>query len=321
MGVEFNEINAVHGIACPWQISKITTYTKASEVLLHVHCGDESGRTCPRCARVCPVYDRRVRKRRHLDTGTYRTYAVTHLPRVKCADHGVRTITIPWADRGARMPHEFEGMVIDWLQEASVSAVSRLLGLSWTAIDGVMQRAVQRGLARRSTGGFTRIGLDETPYKKGNKYITVVSDTVAGTVLYVSKGRTKESLRRWYDQCSSKQLEQIESVCMDMWPAYINTIKACVPGAEEKIAFDRFHVAKKIGEAVDQIRRQENRELRKEDRDDLVGTKHDWLTNTKEYVASTKKAIPTAKARSLKTARTWAIKELSRKLWHYVSPT
>ncbi len=211
-------------------------------------------------------------------------------------------------------------MVIDWLQEASISAVFRILGLSWTAIDGVMQRAVQRGLARRSTGSFTRVGVDETTYKKGHKYITVVSDSITGTVVYVGEGRTKQSLKRWYDECSPEQMEQMESVSMDMWPAYINTTKECVPGAEAKIAFDRFHVAKKVGEAVDQVRRQENRELKKEDRDDLVGTKYDWLTNAENMSAQQKKRFRQLRTSSLKTARAWAIKELSQKLWHYVSP-
>lgn len=321
MSVEFKEINAVYGIVSPWRIMKITTDTAANEIFLHVCCGDESGLACPMCDRVCTVYDRRVRKWRHLDTGTYRTYVLTELPRVKCPDHGVRTIRVPWADRSARMTYEFEGMVIDWLREASISAVSRLLGLSWTAVDGVMQRAVQRGLARRSAGSFTRIGVDETTYKRGHKYITVVSDSITGTVVYAGEGRTKQSLKRWYDECSPEQLEQIESVSMDMWPAYINTTKECVPGAEEKIAFDRFHVAKKVGEAVDQVRRQENRELKKEDRADLVGTKYDWLTNTENMSAQQKKRFRQLETSSLKTARAWAIKELSQKLWHYVSPT
>ncbi|MCY3629212.1 MAG: ISL3 family transposase [Bacteroidetes bacterium] len=319
MSVGFKEINAVYGIVSPWQIWKITTDTTANEVFLHVCCGDETGLRCPMCERVCPVYDRRARKWRHLDTGTYRTYLVTDLPRVTCLDHGVRTIRVPWADRSARITYEFEGMVIDWLQEASISA--RLLGLSWTAIDGVMQRAVQRGLARRSTGSFPRIGVDETTYKKGHKYITVVSDSVTGTVLYVGQGRSKESLKRWYDECSPDQLEQIESVSMDMWPAYIHTTKDCIPGADEKIAFDWFHVAKKIGEAVDQVRRQENRELRKNDRDDLVGTKYDWLTNKENMSLRQKRRFKQLQTRSLKTARAWAIKELSQKLWQYKSRT
>ena len=147
----------VYGIASGWQISKITTDKKSRKVFLHVRCVDESTLTCPKCDRVCPVYDRRPRTWRHLDTGEYRTYVVTALARVKCLEHGVRTIAIPWASWSARMTFSYETMVIDWLQEASISAVSRLLGLSWTAVDGVMQRAVERELARRSEQAFTRM--------------------------------------------------------------------------------------------------------------------------------------------------------------------
>ena len=103
-----------------------------------------------------------------------------------------------------------------------------------------------------------------------------------------------------------------------MWPAYITATKAWVPGADEKIAFDRFHVARYIGPAVDEVRRLENRELRKQGIEDLIGTKYDWLTNRKNMPVRQKKRFQQLKTSSLKTARAWAIKELSQKLWHYV---
>ena len=293
-------------------------HQEAREVSLAVCCTDESVLTCPECERICPVYDRRSRKWRHLDTGDYHTYVVTDLPRVKCPEHGVRTIMVPWAGRSARMTFSYEAMVIDWLQEASISAVSRLLGLSWTAVDGVMQRAVRRGRARKPDQSWTRIGVDETSYKKGHKYITVVSDSATGTVLYAGEGRSKESLKRWYDSLSDDQLSKIESVSMDMWPAYINTTKDSVPGAEQKIAFDRFHVAKKIGGAVDQVRRQEHKELMRQGNPYLKGTKYDWLTNRENMSKHQKKRFQQLRNSSLRTARAWAIKELSQKLWHYV---
>lgn len=93
--------------------------------------------------------------------------------------------------------------------------MSHPLGLIWTAIDGVMRRAVQRGLARRSEQSFIRTGVDETSYKsykKGHKYIPVVSDSTTGTVLYADEGRTKASLKHWHDQKSPEQLAKIENV-------------------------------------------------------------------------------------------------------------
>lgn len=103
--------------------------------------------------------------------------------------------------------------------------------------------------------------MDETSFRKRHKYVTIVSNAKSGQVLYVGIGRTKEVLKHWYQSLSSEQLAGIESVSMDMWPAYISATLACVPDAEKKIAFDRFHVAKYLGEAVDKVRRQEHKAL------------------------------------------------------------
>ena len=73
--------------------------------------------------------------------------AVIH--RVTCKEHGVVTVTVPWAEPGSGFTAMFEALVIDWLKETSISAVSRLMGLSWNAIDGIIQCAVERGLSRR----------------------------------------------------------------------------------------------------------------------------------------------------------------------------
>jgi len=70
----------------------------------------------------------------------------------------------------------FETLVIGWLKEASTSVVSRLLGLSWDAIDEIMQRAVERGLSRREELYPTHIGVDETAFKKRHDIVTVVSE-------------------------------------------------------------------------------------------------------------------------------------------------
>lgn len=78
----------------------------------------------------------------------------------------------------------FEALVIDWLKEASISAVSRLMNLSWNAIDGIMRRAVKRGLSRREEIGVTQMGVDKTAFRKRHDYVTIVSDQETGTVLH-----------------------------------------------------------------------------------------------------------------------------------------
>ena len=111
----------------------------------------EEGATpcCPTCGRASPGYDSRPRRWRHLDTCPYKTILEANVPGVTCKEHGRVTLSAPWAEPGSGFTAMFEALVIDWLTQASTAAVSRLMGLSWNAIDGIMQRAVERGLSRR----------------------------------------------------------------------------------------------------------------------------------------------------------------------------
>ncbi len=148
-----------------------------------------------------------------------------------------------------------------------------------------------------------------------------MSDPKSGTVLHVGEGRKKASLQDWYAGLSSAQLEGIKSVSMDMWPAYINATLDHVPGADQKVAFDRFHVAKCLGDAVDKVRRQEHRALMKQGQEDLKGTKYDWLTNPANLSRKQKLRFQQLRTSTRKTTRAWAIKEMAQRLWHYVHPT
>ncbi len=165
------------------------------------------------------------------------------------------------------------------------------------------------------------ICVDEISVRKGHNYFMVVGNPMKGTVLYVFDENKKGSLESYYAQCSSTQLSDLKSVSMDMWPAYIHAMIDWVPGPFSKIAFDRFHVAKKIGDAVDKVRKQENRELRKRGVLDLTGIKYVWLTNLMNMSDKQKILFKELKNSSPKTARAWAIKDLSQKLWTYKSRT
>ncbi len=310
------------GLGSPWEIlsDEYDNPDRVRRVMLT--CSDTSSLACPQCKEVCPFYDlRTARSWRHLDTCTYRTELIARIPRVKCPAHGVRTVEVPWASPSSRFTYGFEEMVIGWLREASVSAVSRQLGVGWKAVSRIMEHAVARGLDRRQTEIIPHICVDETSFRKRHKYVTIVSNAKSGQVLYVGIGRTKDVLKHWYQRLSSEQLAGIESVSMDMWPAYVSSTFACVPDAEKKIAFDRFHVAKYLGEAVDKVRRQEHKALRAEGDTTLTGSKYDWLTNRENMSKKQKKRFQSLKNSSLKTARAWAIKEMARNLWHYVHPT
>lgn len=309
------------GIKSPWQVVDVELSVSKGEVTVQVEQEAGAKSCCPSCGKASPGYDSRRRRWRHLDTCQYKTILVAEVPRVKCEEHGVVTVSVPWAEPGSGFTAMFEALVIDWLKEASISAVSRLMGLSWNAIDGIMQRAVARGLSRREAVFPTQIGVDETAFRKRHDYVTIVSDQEEGSVLHVGSDRRKETLKAWYESLTEEQREAIESVCMDMWPAFINATLESLPEAQEKIAFDKFHVAKYLGEAVDKVRRQEHKALMAEGYEDLKGSKHDWLYNPENMTRKQKIRFKSLRDSTLKTARAWAIKELAMSLWHYVSKT
>jgi transposase len=164
-----------------------------------------------------------------------------------------------------------------------------LLHLSWDEIHGILERAVRRGLGRRQTELVSQIGVDEKAFRKGHSYLTVVNDLVRSRVLYVAEDRKQSSLDGFWETLTAEQINGIEAVAIDMWDPYIASTVVHVPNGREKIVFDRFHIMKQMNEAVDAVRKEENRLLMEDDFDILKGTKYLWLfaeENTPEKMAA-----------------------------------
>ena len=102
---------------------------------------------------------------------------------------------------------------------------------------------------------------------------------------------------------------------MDMWEAYISATRECVPDADTKIAFDKFHIAKSLGDAVDKVRRAENKELIAQGDRSLVGTKYSWLRSLATMPEKMAANFEDLRNRALKVARAWMHKELAMGLW------
>jgi transposase len=314
------------GLAKPWSVKDVEVDTRAREVRVEVEHDHGVDLCCPCCGRPAPGYDTRERRWRHLDTCQFQTILIARVPRVECPEHGVRQVEAPWAESGSSFTALYECLVIDWLKEASLAAVSRQLNLTWDEVDGIMSRAVARGLARRTTPeeAPTRLGVDETSFARRHEYVTVISDldTPGGEVLHVCDDRTQESLEGYFRGLDEYQRRKIEVVCMDMWMPYMKATMAHVPEARRKIAFDKFHVARHLGEAVDRVRRREHRQLQDDGDDRLTGTKYLWLMHPASMRRATwREQFVALRDSALKTARAWALKETATGLWEYVNRT
>lgn len=308
------------GLERPWSVQEVKLDDETSRIDIWVD--HESGITwsCPSCERELSCRDHsEERTWRHLDTCQFQTFLHARVPRVDCPEHGVTQVRVPWAEARSRFTLLFERLAIDVLQQcATVTGAGRLLRLSWDEAWGIMRRAVRRGQSRKAPRVIPYVGVDEKAFKRGHRYLTVVCDLERSTVEYLAEDRKAESLAGYWAKLTPEQLAGVKAVAMDMWMPYVQATLQGLPDARSKIVFDRYHVMRLVNDAVDKVRRQEQRQLKAEGEGVLTGTKRLWLYAEENLPDGLRPALRDLIQMNLKTARAWAIKETLRDLWSYV---
>jgi transposase len=309
------------GVEPPWIVTAVIKDELKRKITVRIEYDREKILSCPVCAQRTKYYDHRVRVVRYLDTCQYETFLEVHVPRIKCKKDGVQQIAIPFAEKHSRFSTRFERAVMVWLQDSSIAAVAENFNLSWDEVDGIMHRAVKRGLERRKQKKVGNMGIDETSFKKRHEYVTVLLDKDQGYVLDILFGREAEVLEQWFKRQKGYDLSEIRSISMDMWDGYIKAVRESFAGWEELIAFDRFHVAKFFTEGVDKVRRREHREfLKAAGESPLTKSRFQWLFNSHKVDnrSGKRKAFLKLSRSNLETARAWRIKEAASLLWDYL---
>jgi transposase len=304
----------------PWLIDRMEITQRPDEA--HVWLRHEDGPLlCPTCQSACSVHDHTSERMwRHLDLWKAKTFIHARLPRVRCPEHGVQQIEVPWATPFLGITMDLECAVITQVLACkTVSGACTILNMGWDQVRGVMDRAVDRGLARRADDEITFIGVDEKALLKRHRYVTLVYDLKQKVVLDVMPERTEESLLSFYRSWKPARLANIRMVTMDMWSPYKTATMKMVPMAQDKIVHDRFHVAQHMGKAVDRVRIDEHRALMESQDNTLTGTKHWWLYGQENLPRHLLDNLANLVASDLKTAKAWVIKEHLRHLWAMTS--
>ena len=301
-----------------WRVDSVDLQLEDRRVEIRLsHVG--SGVVCPECGGACGLADHAEERRwRHLDTMQFTADLIARLPRCRCPDHGVKTIVPPWAGKHSSFTLLFEAFAVEVLQACrTVKAAAALLGLSWDAVQTIMDRAVARGLQRREATLIKHIGIDEKSFGRGQDYITVLTALDGSRVLDVAPERTQAAAENVLATLTVEQRQGLCAVAADMLPAYAHAVARQTPNAE--LVHDKFHVAKHLGEAVDQVRRADNKALQAQDDDRLKGTRQLWLFNKVNLLPEQRRRFDAIKKQVLKTARAWGITDLFRCFWGNVS--
>ena len=257
---------------------------------------------------------------RHLDAIDSRVYIECALREGRCRKcDGRRIERVPWATGVARHTRSFDRHVGSLVQVADKSATARMFGICWRTVGRIVERVVKECLPRDLLDGLEAIGVDETSYKRGHRYLTVVTDLMKSRVVWIGEGKSAETLRQFFAALGAERAQNLVLVAMDMSEAYVGVVKEQAPEAE--IVFDRFHVVKLLLEAVDEVRREECRGVSGEERRALKHTRFALLRNPKHLSPRDRAAIARVEATNRRLTRAYQLRVDMEELWKLRSDT
>ena len=277
----------------------------------------KTGRRCPVCQRAGKIV-RPATPRRWRDVSVCgRRVTLLYTPReIRCPSHGRYIEQTPWAAPAARVSYRLEYLLLRYCQAMPQSVAAGMLGLPSSTVSDLLHRIIQRERQGHRIRDLKTVGIDEISYAKGHKYATVVYDLDRGVVVWVGRGRGRETIDRFFTTVlSAKQRQQIQWACCDMSDAYMGAVKHHCPQA--KLVLDRFHVVKALNEAVDEVRKQQWREVSGEERSFLKGLRWILMHHSSTRSHKDKEALKTLERTNRRIYRAWRLKDEFERFWDY----
>ena len=292
------------GLTPPWTVSRSDFDPEAHRLDIQIDFAPGSRFACPACgASDCPAYDTERKTWRHLNFFQHQAWLTARLPRIRCDGCGIKTVTVPWARPGSGFTLLFEALVMTMVSAMPVAAVARIVGEHDTRLWRVLHHYVEQARARIDAAGVTRVAIDETAARRGHDYITLFADIDQARVLFATEGKDASTVAAFADDLAAHggDAGAIEEVCIDMSPAFIKGVAESLPNAA--VTFDKFHAVKIVNDAVDQVRRSEQKHQRL-----LKGTRYIWLRNPDNLSERQRATLDSLPTQHLKTARAYQIR-------------
>ena len=296
----------------------MTWFSFRSDELLEVGVKPrKTGCRCPICGRrgtiVCTVAPRRWDD----IVVCGRRCVLVYAPReIICATHGRVQEEIPWAQAYSRITYRLEYLILRLCQNMTQKAAAEILHIPKSSLSDLLHRKVEQTRANHKISGLQKLGIDEISYRKGKKYATIVYDLDLCRVIWVGKGKGRETADLFFKEALSKeQRENIRFASCDMSQSYLGAIKHWCHNAV--LVIDRFHIVKALNNAVDDVRKEEWRKAKGKEKKVIKGLR--WLL----YKHSTnRKKSDTRRLNSLRLSnkrihRAWVLKDEFEAFWEY----
>jgi transposase len=262
-------------------------------------------------------YDRRVRQVRDLPCGPFRIVLELEVRRVYCRRCGtVKRERLDWLADNPRYTKRFAFYVGRRCRQASIRDIAKEMRLDWETVKTLEMQYMRAQLVRAGRPGPKAIGIDEISIRKGHSYRIVVSDLERKRPIWFGgEDRSAESMSQFYTWLGPKKSRAIRLAVMDMWKPFRNATVAAAPQAA--ILFDKFHIMRHLGEALDKVRKAEYSRLNGKDRRFIKGQKYTLLSHRENLSLEGKRALKLLLTANKRLNTAYLLKESFGQLWDY----
>ena len=277
---------------------------------------------CSGCDEICPGYDRLPpREFIHVPIWGITVIFLYCMRRVDCRRCGVTVEVVPWSSGKSPITTSYAWYLSEWAKLLSMQEVARQFKVSWHYVFSAVAMAVAWGRERMDLTGITAIGVDEIHWSTKQGFMTLVYqiDNHCKRLLWCGEKRTQKTITAFFDWFGDERNANLKFVCSDMWKPYLKLIAMRARNALNIL--DRFHIAQKLGDAIDDVRAAETKELMRKGKQ--VVLKHSrWclLKNPQNLTDNQKVKLKDLLRCNLKTIRAYLLKEDFQNFWDYTSP-
>jgi len=268
------------GLLPPWQVDRCTFDQAAGRLDIHLDFPRGSVFACPVCGVCCKAYDTTELSWRHLNFFQHQAYLHARTPRVDCTQCGVHRVAVSWARPGSGFTLLFEALVMVMAKAMPIAAVARIVNEHDTLIWRTVTHYVDEARAKADYSAVVHVGMDETASRRGQTYVSLFVDLNQRKVLFATPGKDSSTVAAFAADLTDHggKPAAVTEVSADLSKAFAKGIAENLPNA--KVTFDKFHVVSLVNDAVDQVRRLEQKES-----PELAKSRYVWLKNPENLTA------------------------------------
>jgi transposase len=250
---------------------------------------------------------------RDLNIAGYVVYLPTTFRKLRCPKCGIRVEDLGFVGLWQPITKRLAEYIVYLCSIMTISDVSRHLGLDWRLVKRIDKMYLSEAYTHVHSEELHILAIDEIAIRKGHRYLTVVINYETGEVVWMSEGRSRESLEQFFESLPPWRRAGISAVALDMWQPYISVIEQYCPQA--KLVFDFYHMVASFNRVIDKVRNQEYKKASHEEKDVIKGSKYLLLKNNENLKETQKPKLKRLLEMNQKLFEVYLLKDEMKRIW------